>query len=94
MFLTKTVNNKKLLFTEAFDASKAEKELLERSWTGKYPYLHLIHCLVEDHGIKYEFLHRHDIDTTRMTIEKPKLSGQAPKDLLGTNCQQMERPNV
>ena len=31
MFLTKTVNNKKLLFTEAFDASKAEKELLERS---------------------------------------------------------------
>jgi hypothetical protein len=62
VFLTNTVNTKKLQSTEAFDASKAEKELLERSWTGKKPYLRLIHCLVEDDDIKYEFLHRHDIE--------------------------------
>ena len=38
-FLTKTVLFKRNIATQAFDASKAEMELLEKLWRGKYPYL-------------------------------------------------------
>ena len=68
-FLKATVEYKRQNAVEAFDAAKAEKELLERNWTGKYPYLRLIHSIVDSDEIKKAFLHRNDIDTTRMTVE-------------------------
>ena len=38
-FLRAAVLFKKQNATAAFDAKRAEKELLEKTWTGNYPYL-------------------------------------------------------
>lgn len=68
-FLEKTVTHTKQTALDAFAASKAEKASIDVNWTGKYPYLRLIHCLIDDDDIKEAYLHRHDVDTTRMTVE-------------------------
>ena len=78
-FLKATVEYKRQNAVEAFDAAKAEKELLERNWTGKYPYLRLIHSIVDSDEIKKAFLHRNDIDTTRMTVENRNLVDKRSK---------------
>ena len=67
-FLMKTVALKKNILG-GNRCQKAEKELLEKSWVGKYPYLRLIHCLIESDEIKNAFLHRNDVDNTRMTVD-------------------------
>ena len=60
---------KKQIATAAFDGKRAEKDLLEKNWTGNYPYLRLIHCLIDNDDIKRAFLYRNDVDSTRMTEE-------------------------
>ena len=40
-----------------------------KSWTGKYPYLRLIHAIVDDDDIKRAYIHRNDIPSGRMAVE-------------------------
>ncbi len=68
-FLKETVLLRRLQAYKTFDYQRAEKEKLEKGWTGKYPFLRLIHCIIDDDEIKRAFLHRNDVDSTRMTVE-------------------------
>ncbi len=54
----------KLLFLKAIEEKEAEEVVMEREekWAGHYPYLCLIHCLVDFDNIKDKFLHRHDLN--------------------------------
>ena len=36
------------------------------SWTGKYPYLQLIHAIVNDDNIKHAYIHHKNIPSSRM----------------------------
>ena len=68
-FLIAKVLSEKLLVEKTIENQKSENELLQRSWTGKYPYLRLIHALVDHDNIKAAFLHRHDIPVGRLHLE-------------------------
>lgn len=71
-FLKTTVNTTKENAKDAFDAKKAEKEQLEKSWTGPHPYLRLIHAIVDNDSIKKAYLTRHDISSSRLEVENRK----------------------
>jgi hypothetical protein len=62
--------------TVAQDEANAAKQLemaatetSERSWVGRYPYLRLIHCIIDDDAIKRAFLKRYDIDSSRIALD-------------------------
>ncbi len=53
-----------------FTKSSNESQKLEKNWSGQYPYLHLIHALIDNNDVKHTDLSRHDIPSGRLTIEK------------------------
>ena len=54
----------------AMDASHQEKLVaLEKSWTGKYPYLRLIHCLIDFQKTRRMYLYRDSADPTQYSCE-------------------------
>jgi hypothetical protein len=40
-----------------------------KSWTGKHPYLRLMHAIVDDDNIKRAYIHRNDVPSGRMAVE-------------------------
>ena len=42
----------------------SEKDQLERNWYGRYPYLCLIHVVLDNDDIKHAFLSWHDIPSS------------------------------
>lgn len=67
-YLEKVIESHRKASHSAHAAAQLEREALESNWTGKYPYLRLIHCIIDD-NIKESYLHRNDFDTTRMQVE-------------------------
>jgi hypothetical protein len=53
----------------AMDAEHNEKLLLEKSWQGKYPFLRMIHCLIDFKDIKRAYMYRDGKDPTRQSVE-------------------------
>lgn len=71
-YLTTCVAALKLIAQAAFDATALEEQLLTRNWTGKYPYLRLMHCLVDFaptltayNNRNRTFANRHELDDRR-----------------------------
>eukprot|EP00956_Cyclotella_meneghiniana_P026142 scaffold55858_cov100-Cyclotella_meneghiniana.AAC.3 len=58
----------KALFLKAQQEEAAERDAMEGNWTGQYPHLCLMHCLVDHDDMKDAFLHRHDLNGDRGTI--------------------------
>ena len=54
-YLKKKVADLKL-FIEGNDKEREENERNSRGWSGNYPYLCLIHCLIDDDEIKCAFM--------------------------------------
>ena len=54
------------MFKDAQEAAnttqQSEMHTLECNWVGKYPYMQLIHCLVDNDNIKHAYLCCNDID--------------------------------
>jgi len=50
-------------------AADAKKMLLEKLWQGKYPFLRMIHCLIDFEDIKREYLYptRHHVENCNST---------------------------
>jgi hypothetical protein len=61
----KEAATEKRLLAEAGD--KGAKKY--KSWTGKYPYLRLIHAIVDNDDIKRAFIHHNDVPSGRMAVE-------------------------
>ena len=59
-FLNQTMTTRLRLAEQAQQQAHNENELLQRNWTGKYPYLMLL-CALWIDNIKAAFLGRHDI---------------------------------
>ena len=59
----------KALFLKAQQEEAAERDAMEGNWTGQYPHLRLMHCLVDHDEMKDAFLHRHDLNGDRGTID-------------------------
>jgi len=55
-----------------------ESDHIEKKWTGKVPYLRLIHALADNDEVKDAFLKRHDIRPGRMAIENRNSNDQEP----------------
>jgi hypothetical protein len=70
-FLHAAVASERKKLTEAVQAASAEAQLLGGtfSWSGKTPYLRLIHCLVDNDNIKQAYLSRNDIPTERIHLD-------------------------
>ncbi len=65
---TKIAEHKRL--QEEVNAAKLlEIEAYEKNWVGKYPYMRWIHCPVDNDRIKHDYLRRHDLDTSRLSLE-------------------------
>jgi hypothetical protein len=67
-YLTRIVANRKALATQIAqqqDSADGGK----KNWTGKYPYLCLIHCLVDNENIKHLYLQRNKIETGRLHLD-------------------------
>ena len=71
-FLVKTINKWKQAAKNAMIDKASEKGQLERNWLGRYPYLSLIHALVNNDDIKHAFLSWHDIPSVCLAIENHK----------------------
>jgi hypothetical protein len=54
-YLKKKVSEHKVIAQEAVDTKKLEDDLLEKQWTGKWPILRMIHCLVDHDDTKRLF---------------------------------------
>ncbi|KAG7363562.1 hypothetical protein IV203_026923 [Nitzschia inconspicua] len=67
-FLKKTIANCRQISEEAAVHRQLERDATSSNWTGKDPYLRLIHCIVDD-SIKESFIKRNDIQPGRMQIE-------------------------
>ena len=68
-YLNSKIHEHKKVQEEANAARKREMDALERNWVGKYPYLRLIHCLVDDDSIKHAYLRRNDMNTSRLALD-------------------------
>ena len=68
-FLFDEIDAHKALFLKAQQEEAAERDAMEGNWTGQYPYLRLMHCLVDHDDMKHAFLHRHDLNGDRGTID-------------------------
>ena len=63
---------------EANAGRQFETEALEKNWVGKMPYLHLIHCLVDDDTIKVAYLHRNNINDSRISLDNRNSNVKEP----------------
>jgi hypothetical protein len=68
-FLWSKVLKEKDLAQKCIDKEANENDLLQQAWSGKYPYLRLIHVLVDDNNTKHAFLTRYTIAPGRMEVE-------------------------
>jgi hypothetical protein len=68
-FLKKAVVLQRNAVEVAMDASHQEKLALDKSWTRKYPYLRLIHCLIDFQATIRMYLYRDSADPTRYLCE-------------------------
>ena len=70
-YMTIIVHNRKANADQAAkDIAKENKEDQEfSSWSGKYPYLRLIHCLIDHDDIKSAYLRRNDIPSGRLHLD-------------------------
>ncbi len=68
-YLQSKIQEQFLAQQQANAAKKLEMEALDKNWVGKYPYLRLIHCIVDDESIKLAFLKRNDIDNSRIALD-------------------------
>jgi hypothetical protein len=69
-FLTQKVTEHKTIVEEAATVARNDAEQLERQWSGKNPYLRLIHALVDHDDAKRLFLVRYDLDNSRLQVPK------------------------
>ena len=83
-YLQEKIKEHKEIQEEANKARLSEIEALEKNWVGKFPYLRLIHCLVDDDTIKHAYLRRNDIDDSRISLDNRNSDtrGQTVFDLL------------
>ena len=77
-FIVKAINMQKEKADNAPSEKKGEKDKLERNWSGKYPYLHLIHCIENNDDVKHAFLCKHDILSVCLSIENCKSENHDP----------------
>jgi hypothetical protein len=77
-FLRAEISKRKETAAAAMEEAAAEKRLLDaadasakkyKSWSGKLPYLRLIHTIVDNDNIKRAYIHRNDIPSGRMAVE-------------------------
>jgi hypothetical protein len=68
-YLTGIVANRKALVRVYIEQQPDSGAGDSRNWKGKMPYLRLIHCLVDNDQIKHAFLHRNDIDSSRLHLD-------------------------
>ena len=68
-YLKECIKEQEDIVTDAIAARAAEKEALEKNWTGKYLFLQLIHCLVDHDDLKWMYLNRNNLDDSRLTLE-------------------------
>jgi ElaB/YqjD/DUF883 family membrane-anchored ribosome-binding protein len=68
-YLTGIVANRKGLVRNYIEQQPDSGTGESRNWKGKFPFLRLIHCLVDNDEIKYAFLHRNDVDSSRLTLD-------------------------
>ena len=77
-FLQAVISKRKGAANDAEKEAASEKRLLEvanaaakkyKLWTGKYPYLRLIHAFVDNDAIKHAYIHCNDVPSGRMAVE-------------------------
>ena len=78
-FLQAEILKRKDAAKEAEKEAAIEKRLLAevadkgakkyKLWTGKYPYLQLIHAIVDNDDIKHAYIHCNNIPSGRMAVE-------------------------
>jgi hypothetical protein len=67
-YLTRIVANRKALATQIAQQQDNASNGGEKFWTGKYPYLCLIHCLVDNDKTKRLYLQRNKIETEKHNL--------------------------
>ncbi len=93
LFLTKAAKDVTAGSMLVFNSTKAEKALLEKSWTGTEPQLRLIHCLVDNDEIKSAFLTRNHVSTSRMAVENRNSKEKRPKSVWELLAEEWNNPN-
>lgn len=74
-FLRKTISTCRQSSQRAQAYRQFERDAASSNWIGKYPYLRLIHCIVDD-SIKESFIKRNDIQPGRMEVENRNSSNR------------------
>jgi hypothetical protein len=62
-YLTKTASKRKALATQIVHQQDIAADDGKKNWTGKYPYLCLFHCLVDNNNTKRVYIWRNNIQT-------------------------------
>lgn len=68
-YLSRKVAEHKVIAEEAVTMKKISEDLLEKQWTGRWPYLRMIHALVDHDDAKRLFLTRYDLDNGRLQVD-------------------------
>ena len=69
-FLAKVVSIRKNAFQKAADeTSQNDEKLAAGKWVGKYPFLRVLHAIIDNEDIKGSFLRRAELPSGRMAIE-------------------------
>jgi hypothetical protein len=68
-YLRKLVLEKKNNCVKELDQVQLDNVKLAKSWTGAAPFMRLIHCFIDNDAIKEAFMHRNEVDPTRMSME-------------------------
>ena len=69
-FLAKVVSIRKNAFQKAADeTSQNDEKLAAGKWMEKYPFLRVLHAIIDNEDIKGSFLRRAELPSGRMAIE-------------------------
>ncbi len=93
LFLTRTAKDVTAGSMLTLNFTKAEKALMEKSWTGTEPHLQLIHCLVDNDGIKSAFITWNHVSTSRMAVEHSNSKEKGPKSAWELLAEEWNYPN-
>ena len=77
-YLKECIKEQEQVVTDAIAARVAKREALEKNWTGKYPFLQLIHCLVDHDELKRMYLNRKNLDNSHLTLENRNSIARQP----------------
>ena len=83
-FLKAEIFKQRSLVQAAHDAKQAETDALEKQWRGKYPFLRLIHCIVDNDDAKRAFLQRNNLPSDRLSIENRNSTANRERDVWDT----------